>query len=196
MVKIGGFDGSLIKLGYLPMAVNGMKYLAYRECADDPAPMDLVDLNIDAGNIVIVKIDSDPNMGGVQDHWVILESRSGNEYMIIDPISDTFTHNSAHTLSHYNPGKSASAIILAVAVFGSASPVVPPVSTAQIKGKVKTSALMKRSGPGKEYAIAGQLYAGDTVQIVDAENTIWAKLADGTYVALKHKGEWLVEVQS
>lgn len=108
LVAINGFDASLIKLGFVPMAVSGMKYLNYVKCPDDAAPMELINSNMDAGNVVIVKIDSDPNTVGVQDHWVVLESRKEGEYIIIDPLPDTWTGNTAHLLSHYSPGRSRS----------------------------------------------------------------------------------------
>jgi len=54
------------------------------QCADIPAPLELVDKLLDDQTPVIVKVDFSPT-AGVQDHWVLIIGKENDSYLINDP---------------------------------------------------------------------------------------------------------------
>lgn len=84
MKSAGGFQGAMIVPGALPTALPGIRYINYQPCANYPAPMDEIDAALAAGKPVIVMVDYSP-AAGLQNHWIILLDKQGNDYVIQDP---------------------------------------------------------------------------------------------------------------
>lgn len=84
MRAVNGFQGALIIPSLLPSAVPGMRHKKYQPCEDYPAPVDEIDATLAIGKPVIVKVDYSPS-AGIQDHWIVLLDKKGNDYIIQDP---------------------------------------------------------------------------------------------------------------
>lgn len=84
MKSVGGFQGALVIPGALPTALPGILYKKYQPCSNYPAPMDEIDASLIAGKPVIIMVDYSP-APGIQNHWIILLSKEGNDYVIQDP---------------------------------------------------------------------------------------------------------------
>lgn len=84
MKLIGGFQGAMIVPGALPTAIPGIRYKKYQPCENYPAPMDEIDATLAAGKPVIIMVDYSP-AAGLQNHWIVLVDKKGNDYVIRDP---------------------------------------------------------------------------------------------------------------
>jgi hypothetical protein len=84
MKTVGGFQGPMIIPGALPTALPGILYKKYLPCENYPAPMDEIDATLAAGKPVIIMVDYSP-AAGLQNHWIVLLDKKGNDYVIQDP---------------------------------------------------------------------------------------------------------------
>src|SRR5450759_636133 len=84
MRNAGGYQGSLIIPAVLPVVTPQVQFNRFQPCENSPAPIADIDTALAAGNPVIVEVDYSP-AAGLQSHWVILLSMSGNDYVIQDP---------------------------------------------------------------------------------------------------------------
>jgi hypothetical protein len=82
---IQGFKGS----GIVPPLVNkiapGIKYKKRIQCSDPPAPLAEIDAHLASGLPVVVKVDYYKDQPGVQDHWIVIYDKQGDDYLIQDP---------------------------------------------------------------------------------------------------------------
>jgi hypothetical protein len=53
-------------------------------CTTSPAPLELIDAAIEAGQPAIVQVDSSP-ADGIQTHWVVVYGKQGDDYLMLDP---------------------------------------------------------------------------------------------------------------
>lgn len=79
-----GFSGPLIVWGGLPLVLSGIVLARLVDCTNVPAPMDVIDAALSASKPVIVELDSSP-APGLQNHWVVISGRRGDDYVINDP---------------------------------------------------------------------------------------------------------------
>ena len=84
MKDAGGFQGALVMPAILPNVLPGIVYRNFIQCRNQPAPMAEIDASLDAGKPVIVEVDYSPAQG-LQNHWVVLYGRKGNDYLMRDP---------------------------------------------------------------------------------------------------------------
>ena len=99
-------------------------------CTTTPAPLELIDAAITAGQPAIVQVDSSP-ADGIQTHWVVLYGKKGDDYLMLDPWpyqSDTSKEDLLmKRYSRGNPLQRAISHVILYEVFGSGPAV--PVST-------------------------------------------------------------------
>jgi hypothetical protein len=84
MRQAGAFQGAFVMPVYISKAVPGMRQVNYIECPSQPAPLAEIDSYLSAGKPVIVEVDYSPN-AGLQNHWIVLTSKKGDDYVIQDP---------------------------------------------------------------------------------------------------------------
>lgn len=84
MKAAGGFQGALVIPAVLPNVLPGIRYQKYIQCNNPPAPIADIDATLDAGLPVIVEVDYSP-APGMQNHWIVLYDRQGDDYFIQDP---------------------------------------------------------------------------------------------------------------
>jgi len=80
----GGFIGALVIPAAMPRVVAGVRFANYIPCENQPAPMAEINAALAAGKPVIVEVDYSP-AHGLQNHWVVLYDRKGDDYLIHDP---------------------------------------------------------------------------------------------------------------
>jgi hypothetical protein len=84
MKSVTGYMGPLIIPALLPKVAPGMKFVKRIPCSNPPAPMYEIDASLAAGMPIIIKVDYSPEPG-IQDHWVVLYGKEGDDYLIQDP---------------------------------------------------------------------------------------------------------------
>ena len=84
MRAVGAFQGAFVMPVFIGKAVPGMRQVNYIECPAQPAPLAEIDSSLAAGKPVIVEVDYSPK-SGLQNHWVVLIARKGDDYVIQDP---------------------------------------------------------------------------------------------------------------
>lgn len=80
----GAFQGAFVMPVFIGKAVPGMRQVNYIECQTQPAPLAEIDAFLAAGKPVIVEVDFAPR-AGLQNHWVVLTARKGEDYVLQDP---------------------------------------------------------------------------------------------------------------
>lgn len=84
MKAAGGFQGALVIPAAMPNALPGIIYRNFIQCRNQPAPVVEIDAALAAGKPVIIEVDYSPAQG-LQNHWVVLYARQGEDYLIRDP---------------------------------------------------------------------------------------------------------------
>lgn len=88
LVAGGGFNGAWIKSASAPAYFPqlGVKRQKRVRCADaqTPAPLELIDAGLEAGSLIMVQVDWQPDPD-VDSHWVIIHAKKGDDYLIWDP---------------------------------------------------------------------------------------------------------------
>jgi len=80
----GGFSGSAIFWGAVSQAHPEITLKEDIRCENTDAPLAKINAAIDAGQPVVVRVDSSP-APGLQWHYVMLYGRKGNDYLMLDP---------------------------------------------------------------------------------------------------------------
>ncbi len=78
------FQGPWVRAHLIGAAVPGLRVARNVECRDVPAPLADLDASLAAGRPVIVLVDYSPDPG-VQDHWIVVYAKQGDDYLIRDP---------------------------------------------------------------------------------------------------------------
>lgn len=115
-VKIfGGFDDALLIAGVVPNAYPQIT-VTQTWCANNQAPLDVIDKALGNRQPVIVQVDTSP-VAGIQSHFVILTGKDGNDYSMVDPWP-LVDEPPATLLGRYGKGRDAKTIITYIAVIG------------------------------------------------------------------------------
>ena len=140
MTGIGAFFGSAVNAYRIGEAFAGVALKNLVDCENSPAPMSDIDAELAANRPVIVRVDWSPS-AGLQDHWVVLYGKDGNDYLMLDPWhyqGDASGKKNYLTQRYKYTGSTPAEAITSVIFFnitkaGSAStpPVMPPASTSQ-----------------------------------------------------------------
>jgi hypothetical protein len=147
-IAVGGFSGSEIGLWSLANAVPGMVYVDRIKCYDPvPAPIELIDRYMSEDKVVVVLVDYDPVKTGVQNHWVVLETKAGDDYIILDPVPIVENGGPVSLMARFGKGKNhVSEAIYEVCVFTSESPAQESPNPLPEGGQSQTSPDLPKAG--------------------------------------------------
>lgn len=84
MKQNNGFVNQWIKPAMISAVYPNVKYQKRVQCENQPAPMAEIDAGLDAGSMIVVMIDGSPRPG-LQNHWIVLHEKVGDDYGIWDP---------------------------------------------------------------------------------------------------------------
>jgi len=119
-----GFLGSLIVWPGLTQAFPKIVFHNIIICRDQPAPISDINNSIDAGQPLVIEIDESPS-AGLQNHWVVIYARQGNDYLMLDPWPEPADHAPVSLSTRYGFGRPASQFITAVAWYDAGSSPAP-----------------------------------------------------------------------
>jgi hypothetical protein len=79
-----GFVSAAIRWSSVSQIYPNVTVRSNISCTTSPAPLELIDAAIAAGQPAIVQVDSSP-ADGIQTHWVVLYDKKGDDYLMLDP---------------------------------------------------------------------------------------------------------------
>jgi len=123
-----GFMGGLIVWGSLTRVFPGVVYQGIILWENPPAAIASIDASLDAGQPVIVEIDRSPSPG-LQNHWVVLYGKQGDDYLMLDPWPYPPDAQPATLINRYGFGRPPQDFIAAAVwyrVQGASAPSAPP----------------------------------------------------------------------
>jgi hypothetical protein len=82
--NVQGFVSAAIRWGSVSQVYSNVTVRSNISCTTSPAPLDLIDAAIAAGQPAIVQVDSSP-ASGIQTHWVVLYAKRDDDYLMLDP---------------------------------------------------------------------------------------------------------------
>lgn len=142
--NMNGFVGAAIRWGAVSQIYPKVTVRSSISCTDTPAPLDLIDAAITAGQPAIVQVDRSP-APGIQTHWVVLYKRKGDDYLMLDPWPYQPDSNKEDRLmNRYAQGKPLKRAISHIILYEAygASPLPPPAPgtpVSQNSARVKDS---------------------------------------------------------
>ncbi len=143
-----GFLGSLIVWPGLTRVFPKIIFSRIIICRDQPAPVDEINTSLDSGQPLLIEIDGSPSPG-LQNHWVVLYSRRGDDYLMLDPWPLPPDNAPATLVTRYGEGRSLSEFITSVAWYEAAESAAPAPGTGlymRVQATV-TAGLRLRSAP-------------------------------------------------
>lgn len=84
MKQNNGFVNQWIKPAMISAVYPNVKYQKRVQCENQPAPMAEIDAGLSAGSMIVVMVDGSPRPG-LQNHWIVLHEKVGDDYGIWDP---------------------------------------------------------------------------------------------------------------
>jgi hypothetical protein len=82
--NVQGFVSAAIRWGSVSQIYPNITVKSNISCTTTPAPLELIDAAIEAGQPAIVQVDSSP-AEGIQTHWVVLYGKKADDYLMLDP---------------------------------------------------------------------------------------------------------------
>ena len=82
--NVQGFVSAAIRWNYVSQLYPHVTVKSNISCTTTPAPLELIDAAIAAGQPAIVQVDSSP-ADGIQTHWVVIYGKKGDDYLMLDP---------------------------------------------------------------------------------------------------------------
>jgi hypothetical protein len=165
LIAVNGYEnGNLLKWGaietiYPDIKVDWHYFLANPDDA-------LIDEVLVQELPVLAQVDYNMNTSVLEQHWVLIVGKEGNDYLIIDPIDGSTAY-----LSRY-AGKA-----WRMAVY-----IQQEVEQVLFKAKCIVGALNVRSGPSTAFGKVDLLYQGDVVNVYE-EDSNWFRIGDGKWCA-------------
>ena len=127
MGSTNGFLGALVVWGGLTRAFPKILFRRIVICRDQAAPASDIHASLEAGQPLIVEIDTSPS-AGLQNHWVVLYGRQDDDYLMLDPWPQPADSEPVALGARYGAGRKPLEIITAVVWYESTAPApVPPV---------------------------------------------------------------------
>ena len=144
-----GFVSAAIRWGSVSQVYPNMTVRSNISCTTTPAPLELIDAAITAGQPAIVQVDSSP-ASGIQTHWVVLYGKKGDDYLMLDPwpYQPDITKEDLlmNRYARGNPLRRAISHVILYEAFGSGGPIstpstpgTTPVPTGGVYARVKDS---------------------------------------------------------
>lgn len=174
-----GFLGGLIVWDGLTRAFPGIIFRRIIICRDQPAPLDAIGASLDAGQPVVVEVDRSP-APGLQNHWVVLVSRSGSDYLMLDPWPNPPDPTPVSLSGRFAAGRPPSTVITAVVWYEAAGSTPSPVPSGDgLTVRVLASAtagLRMRSGPNTAALVTATEPPGAILRCLETEAVVLAKI--------------------
>ena len=129
-----GFLGSLIVWPGLTRVFPKITFRRIIVCRDQPAPVDEIDSSLNSGQPLMIEISQSPSPG-LQNHWVILYARQGDDYLMLDPWSLPPDNAPTTLINRYGYGLPPSEFITAINWFDvddNSSPAPEPAPAADL----------------------------------------------------------------
>lgn len=131
--NVQGFVSAAIRWNSVSQVYPNVRVKSNISCTTSPAPLELIDAAIEAGQPAIVQVDSSP-AEGIQTHWVVVYEKQGDDYLMLDPwpYQPDLTKQDPlmKRYSRGNPLKRAISHVILYEVFGSGgSPSTPSTPT-------------------------------------------------------------------
>ena len=82
--SVQGFVSAAIRWNSVNQVYSNVTVRSNISCTTSPAPLELIDAAIAAGQPAIVQVDSSP-AEGIQTHWVVIYAKRGEDYLMLDP---------------------------------------------------------------------------------------------------------------
>jgi hypothetical protein len=129
--NVQGFVSAAIRWNAVSQMYPNVTVKSNISCTTSPAPLELIDAAIAAGQPAIVQVDSSP-ADGIQTHWVVIYEKRSEDYLMLDPWPyqpDTTKEDLLmRRYSRGNPLRRAISHVILYEVFGAgpASPVSTP----------------------------------------------------------------------
>ena len=142
--NVNGFVSAAIRWGAVSQVYPNVTVRSNISCTASPAPLELIDAALAAGQPAIVQVDYS-NAPGIQTHWVLLYGKKGDDYLMLDPWpyqTDTTKEDLLmKRYAHGNTLKRAISHVILYQVYGSGpgGPISTPASTAGTYARVKDS---------------------------------------------------------
>lgn len=143
--SVQGFVSAAIRWGSVSQLYPNITVKSNISCTTTPAPLELIDAAIAAGQPAIVQVDSSP-ANGIQTHWVVLYGKKGDDYLMLDPwpYQPDITKEDLlmKRYSRGNPLKRAISHVILYEVFGAgpistpATPSTTPAPTSEVPAVV------------------------------------------------------------
>src|SRR5918993_2650130 len=144
-----GFVSAAIRWGSVSQVYPNVTVRSNISCTTTPAPLELIDAAIAAGQPAIVQVDYS-NAPGIQTHWVVLYGKKGDDYLMLDPwpyqVDITKEDLLMKRYAQGNPLRRAISHVILYEVFGSGGPIstpsapgTTPVPTGGVYARVKDS---------------------------------------------------------
>jgi len=131
--NVQGFVSAAIRWNSVSQVYPNITVKSNISCTTSPAPLELIDAAIAAGQPAIVQVDSSP-ADGIQTHWVVIYEKRGEDYLMLDPwpYQPDITRQDLlmRRYSRGNPLRRAISHVILYEVFGAgpASPVSTPAT--------------------------------------------------------------------
>lgn len=147
--NVQGFVSAAIRWGSVSQVYSNVTVRSNISCTTSPAPLELIDAAIAAGQPAIVQVDSSP-ASGIQTHWVVLYAKRDDDYLMLDPwpYQPDITKEDLlmKRYSRGNPLKRAISHVILYEAFGAGGTITPPstpgttpVPTGGVYARVKDS---------------------------------------------------------
>ena len=163
----GGFIGGLVIWGSLTRSFPKVVYQNIIQWNNPPADLNSIDASIAAGQPVVVELDRSP-APGLQNHWVVLYGKQGNDYLMLDPWPVPPDSGPTTLIARYGFGRQPQEFIAAAVWYltvGPSTPSAPP------------------SGPG--------FYVQVPVTLVTGLNLRSTPSVSGNLITRENAGSWL-----
>jgi SH3-like domain-containing protein len=174
-----GFLGALIVWAGLTRAFPKILFRKIIICRDQPSPASEINASLDAGQPLIVEIDRSPS-AGLQNHWVILYDREGDDYLMLDPWPQPADSQAVMLGARYGAGRKPLEFITAVVWYESTAPApVPPVPGEGLYVRVQaavTAGLRLRSAASASSATITAVPAGTLLHCLEADEVALPKI--------------------
>jgi Bacterial SH3 domain/Peptidase_C39 like family len=82
--NVQGFVSAAIRWDSVSQVYPNVRVKSNISCTTTPAPLELIDAALTAGQPAIVQVDSSP-ADGIQTHWVVVYDKQGDDYLMLDP---------------------------------------------------------------------------------------------------------------
>lgn len=82
--NVQGFISAAIRWNSVNQVYPNVTVKSNISCTTSPAPLELIDAAIAAGQPALVQMDSSP-ANGIQTHWVVVYEKRGDDYLMLDP---------------------------------------------------------------------------------------------------------------